>query len=135
MAVKMTSHSSAWTSSQVWVTPLRGVLAECPGDGLGDFAGFLGELHDAQQLLGFRFQRAAVRAEDAGVDPDDGHAEAGNGRGGVPEHRRLGAGRRGVMLEAVVASALVEPGSDDLGAGGQDDGKIGRSMLSLSARR
>jgi hypothetical protein len=39
------------------------------------------------------------------------------------------------MLEAVVASALVEPGSDDLGAGGQDDGKIGRSMLSLSARR
>src|SRR5438105_965173 len=36
---------------------LSRVLAECPGDGLGDFAGFLGELHDAQQLLGLRRQQ------------------------------------------------------------------------------
>jgi hypothetical protein len=45
---------------------LSGVLAERPGDGLGDFAGFLSELHDAQQLLGLRCQHAAV------AQPSDG---------------------------------------------------------------
>jgi hypothetical protein len=63
------------------------------------------------------------------------------GRGGVLELRRLDAGGCGIVLEAVVASAPVEPGSDDLGAGGQDDGKVGQrgspcaSILPLLRRR
>lgn len=38
------------------------------------------------------------------------------------------------MLEAVVASALVEPGRDDLGAGGQDDGEVGQ-VYALAERQ
>jgi hypothetical protein len=39
---------------------LARVLAHGPDDGLRDLAGFLGEFHDAQQLLCFRRQRAAL---------------------------------------------------------------------------
>jgi hypothetical protein len=42
---------------------LARVLAHNADDGLGDLAGFLGELHDAEQLLGLR------RQDGAGVEP------------------------------------------------------------------
>jgi hypothetical protein len=45
IAVKMTSHSSAVTSSQLWVMPLQGFLAYHADQCLRCLSGFLGELH------------------------------------------------------------------------------------------
>jgi hypothetical protein len=64
---------------------LARVLAERPDNGLGDFAGFLGQLHDAYQLLDFRSEcAAAVQPFDDFVDgaPRVIHVPS------IPRHRR-----------------------------------------------